>query len=160
MEDTDLCWRIWLQNSKVILIPESVVYHKSGASSVILPEESKYLVKFHGTKNYVATLLKNFELKNLLKILPLHLCGWMSIALFFLFHKKLKSAKWISQGILWNFIHFRSILEKRRIVQKQRLITDDELFSKIVKKQSLGYFLEKLKSKKQVGYAVGWDRGF
>lgn len=158
MEETDLCWRIWLQGYKVILIPNSIVYHKFGTSSVVLPEKINYLVKFHGTKNYISTLIKNLEFKNLLKILPIHIVMWLGIAFVFLLKRKFKSTKWILRGILWNFTNYKNITEKRKIIQKQRVVKDEEIFPKILRKRNFGYFIEKLRRRRKVGLAKGWDK--
>lgn len=156
MEESDLCWRIWLQGYKVVLIPSSIVYHKFGTSSIILPEKINYLVKFHGTKNYISTLTKNLEFKNLIKVLPMHIVMWLGIAFAFLLKRQLRNAKWVLQGISWNFVNFRRIIKKRKIVQKQRTVKDEEIFPKIVRNKHFTYFLEKFKSKKKIGYARGW----
>lgn len=152
--ETDLSWRIWLQGYKVVLIPNSIVYHKFGTSSVVLPEEINYLVKFHGTKNCISTLIKNLGFKNLLKILPVHIVMWLGIALFFLLKRQCKSTKWILQGVFWNFANHRNLMKKRKIVQKQRTVIDKEIFPKIMKKRSFKYFAGKLKRKKKVGLGL------
>lgn len=159
MEESDLCWRIWLQGYKIILISTSVVYHKFGTSSIVLPEKVNYLVKFHGTKNYISTLIKNMEFKNLLKILPLHIILWSGIAFIFLLKRQFKSTRWILQGILWNFTNRKNIIIKRKIIQKQREVKDKEIFPKIIKKRRFRYFIRKLRSKKKIGYGSGWDKG-
>jgi hypothetical protein len=159
LEETDLCWRIWLQGYKVVLIPSSTVYHKFGTTSKILAGKSNFLVKFHGTKNYILTLIKNLEFKNLLKILPIHIGIWISIAFFFLFKRQFKSAKWIIQGIFWNLVNYKKIIKKRKTVQEKRVVKDKEIFPKIYRKKSFNYFVDKLRRKNKVGYAVGWDKG-
>lgn len=158
MEESDLCWRIWLQNYKVVLMPNSIVYHKSGTSSVILPEHINYFVKFHGTKNYISTLLKNLEVTNLFKILSLHLSGWIAIILFFLSKKQLSSVKYITHGLLWNLKYIRNIIKKRRVIQNQRKITDNILLPKIMKKKNILYFARKLTDTRKIGNANGWDK--
>lgn len=154
VEETDLCWRIWLQGHKVVLAPHSIVYHKFGTTSIILPDKINYLVKFHGTKNYIATLTKNLEFKNLLKILPVHIIMWLGIAFIFLLKRQIKSTKWILQGVFWNFANYQNIMRKRKIIQKQRVVRDGEIFPKIIRKRRLGYFVEKLKRKKKVGLGL------
>ena len=158
MEESDLCWRIWLQDYKVVLIPNSIVYHHSGTSSVIVPEYINYFVKFHGTKNYLSTLLKNLEITNLIKILSLHLSGWIAIIFFFLSQKQLLSVKYIIYGLLWNLKYFRKIFEKRRVIQNQRKVADNIILPKIMRKKSLLYFARKLTDTKKVGNANGWDK--
>jgi len=158
MEETDLCWRIWLQGYVVVLIPNSIVYHKFGTSSAILPQKINYLVKFHGTKNYVCTLIKNLDFKNLFEILPLHIIMWFGIATVFLFKKQFKSTKWIILGILWNFANYKKLINKRRAVQQKRVVKDKDLYPKIMRRKNFWYFVRKLETKKKTGNASGWDK--
>ena len=159
MEESDLCWRIWLQGYKVVLVPNCIVYHKFGTSSIILPERINYLVKFHGTKNYILTLLKNLEVINMLKILPVHVCLWMGIAFFFILKKQVKSANFILRGILWNFMHGKDTVAKRRAVQCRRLVKDKDILPIIARRKPISYFVRKLMGRKRVGHASGWDKG-
>ncbi len=158
MEESDLCWRIWLAGYTIILAPESVVYHKFGSSSLLAPQRKSYLTQFHGTKNYILTLIKNLENKNLIKILPLHIVIWIGISLYLLMKGKFHSSRWILLGISWNFLHLKKVMEKRRDVQKQRVIIDDDLLPKILRRRDWGYFTAKLRSNKQVGNATGWTK--
>lgn len=145
MEETDLAWRIWLQGYKVVLIPDSIVYHSSSVTSIVLPEKVNYLAKFHGTKNYIATLIKNLEFINLLKIIPIHIIMWLGIALIFLLKGKPENAKWIILGIAWNFGNSKSLTQKRKVVQRNRIVKDEEIFPKIIKREQFSYFVDKLK---------------
>ncbi|MCX5712071.1 MAG: glycosyltransferase family 2 protein [Candidatus Omnitrophica bacterium] len=159
LEESDLCWRVWLHGFRVVLSPRSVVYHKFGTSSVVLSDKINYLVKFHGTKNYIATLFKNLGSVNLLIILPQHMIIWFCVMIVFLLKGQADSAKWILAGITWDFVHFRKLFRKRKIVQGQRGIQDNELFPKIMRRKSLSYFIAKIRRKKKIGQAVGWDKG-
>jgi GT2 family glycosyltransferase len=144
MEESDLCWRIWLQGYTVILIPNSIVYHKFGTSSVILPQKINYLIKFHGTKNYITSLLKNFGLWNLVKVLPLHLSLWAGMAVGYVLKGRLLWATYIVKGVLYNLVYFRRIWEKRLKVQYlTRKVPDNDIMSRIVKKTSFAYFYNK-----------------
>ncbi len=156
VEESDLCWRIWLKGSKVMLIPNSIIYHRFGTSSIILKNDINYFVKFHGAKNYVQTLIKNLEFKNLIKILTIHIFLWFGIATFLFSKRKFKSSKWIILGLVWNLTNLKRILEKRRRIQKNRVVSDSEILPKIIKKREISYFLNKLKGTKKIGNARGW----
>lgn len=144
MEETDLGWRTWLQGYKNIFAPESIVFHKfSSTKNIVDPNFNNYLVRFHGTKNYIQTLIKNLSTTNLLKILPLHIFLWFSLATFLMFTGKFQSAKNIYRGIFWNLSHLKQTLKKRKNIQKQRLITDKTLFikNKLLYKTNLIYYI-------------------
>ena len=154
MEETDLGWRAWLQGYHHTLVAESIVYHKFSSSKTILdPDFNNYLVRFHGTKNHIQTLIKNLSLPYLIKILPIHVFLWFSLASFLLLTGKFKSASNIYKGIFWNLAHLNLILSKRGLVQKNRLVSDSYLFKKkkLLINVSLFYHLNKFfKSQKQL----------
>jgi len=64
-EDVDLGWRTWLLGYKVVLVPQSIVFHQGGKTTALL---NNY-IKFHGTKNTLVLCFVNFEFLNFLKSL-------------------------------------------------------------------------------------------
>ncbi|MBU1870358.1 MAG: glycosyltransferase family 2 protein, partial [Candidatus Omnitrophica bacterium] len=58
LEETDLCWRIWLSGKRIVFLPNAVIYHASGVS-INSHKHSSYLVKYYGSRNYIFTLAKN-----------------------------------------------------------------------------------------------------
>lgn len=129
MEETDLGWRTWLSGYQNVLCPKSIVYHQfSSTKNIVSKDFNNYLIRFHGTKNYIQTLIKNLSILNLIKILPIHLFLWFSLDLFLLLTGKFKSSFNIFRGIIWNLINLSKTLKKRHIIQKNRKITDNTLF--------------------------------
>lgn len=154
VEETDLGWRTWLAGYKVIFIPESIVYHEFGTSTIILSKnKNNYNAKFHGCKNYILTLFKNLELINLIKILPLHIFLWIGLAFYNIIKGKIKEGIWILSGILWNVINFPKNIKKRKLVQANRVKKDEELFKIFMRKMPFFYFLNKAIVKHRVGNA-------
>ncbi len=145
MEDTDLCWRIWLAGYRVVCLPTSVVYHDFDIATSKLSLESKFLVKYHGTKNYVMTLLKNLNGRNLMKMLPSHLVLWTGIAVWHASKKRFTESSWILRGILWNIMNFGTIWAKRREIQNTiRKVPDAELMPRIMRRTNLEYLYNKI----------------
>ena len=64
-EDADFCWRTWIYGYDVVYAPKSFIYHKIGGT-IKNQEHRLYLTE----KNRLRTLLKNYELKSLIRILP------------------------------------------------------------------------------------------
>lgn len=146
VEETDLGWRGWLAGYEVVFCPDSVVYHHFSASKEIFNQEfNNFLVRFHGTKNYILTLYKNLELKNLLLILPVHVFLWFCLAGYLTLSGDISPAVYILRAIAWNIINLRRNTLKRWAIQKTRQITDDQLFETfgLMKKRNLGYWMEK-----------------
>lgn len=159
VEETDLCWRGWLAGYKAIFVPESRVYHLFGGSALSLGNaKQNYFAKFHGTKNYITTLLKNLGTFNAIKIIPVHIALWAGLAFWVLIHKKTIDSKNIFKGIFWVFMNLGLILKKRRQIQSIRVVSDRELMPRIMKKQSFNYFYKKATTAQNVGLAHGFYR--
>ncbi len=153
MEETDLGWRTCLQGYQNTFAPKSIVYHKFSSSKTILdPGFNNYLVRFHGTKNHLQTLIKNLSLPYLLKILPLNLILWFALGTYFLFTLNLRSSFNTYKGIGWNLIHLKHVLSKRKIIQKNRLVSDKFLFQKqhLLIKTGLKYHTSKFFNSKKI----------
>lgn len=154
VEETDLGWRSWLKGYRSIYLPSSVVYHEFGTSSIILSKnQNLYNTKFHGSKNYILTLIKNLGNESLIPILPLHVFLWIGLSLYVLLKGDYKSSFWILKGVVWNITHLKESLRKRRIIQRKRVALDRDLFPKILVKKPFKYFLEKATVKHTVGNA-------
>lgn len=138
VEETDLAWRYWLSGYKTVFCPRSIVYHEFSTSVKILSKEkNNYNVRFHGTKNYIMTLIKNLGVKHLLATLPIHVSIWVGLMIVLAFRGHLRSAFNILKGILWNIVALNKTIRKRRKIQSERILSDDLLLALIMKKQSL-----------------------
>ena len=56
-EDVDLGWRAWIAGYKVVLNPNSIVYHLGGKTIESIKKE----IAFHGFKNQLSMKITNFE---------------------------------------------------------------------------------------------------
>lgn len=154
VEETDLGWRSWLAGYKSIFVPNSVVYHEFGTSTVILGKtKNNYNAKFHGSKNYILTLYKNLGTASLFRILPLHVFLWFGLSLYALTRGEMKNFLWINKGIWWNVWHIGRSWVKRRALQQRRVISDEDLFKIVMRQRPFSYFLNKATHKHKVGNA-------
>lgn len=145
LEETDLCWRIWLNGYKVVFAPTSVVYHAFGDINKLRLMRTKFLSKYYGTKNYITTLIKNLSMLRMLRMLPVHIALWFGIFAWHILRCKIMEAIWVMKGILWNLINFRAIWKKRQEVQhKVRKVSDNDIMPRILKKSSFVYFYDKI----------------
>lgn len=152
VEETDLGWRSWLNGYKTIFAYDSRVYHYFSATKVLTDKSfNNYLVRFHGSKNYILTLYKNLSFKNLILILPRHIFLWFCLAMYLILTGKRNSGLNILKGMGWNITNYAKNRKKRIIIQRSREISDKELFIKIYKKKNLSFYIKNfLKSQKQV----------
>jgi GT2 family glycosyltransferase len=127
-EEADLSWRIWLAGYRVVYYPEAILYHARGITTDRVPRppilESTY-------KNRIDSLMKNLELKNLIWMIPQHLALCLAGILIFILKGKFREAWAIFKGTIIPFFEIRKIIAKRRIIQKSRKISDQELLPKI-----------------------------
>jgi len=114
-DDTDSSLRIWLAGYKVVYVPTSIVLHKRSATMKNLPVE---FVVFHARKNIIQTLIKNYEILNLIKWLPITLSVYAGAIIYYLAVRRLDQAKATAKAILWNMAGFNRIIEKRKIIQR------------------------------------------
>lgn len=138
LEETDLGWRCWLAGFQAVFCPKSVVYHYFSASKNIVNKDfNNYLVRYHGTKNYIMTLTKNLSTQKLIFILPQHIVIWFCLTIFLIIHGDLRSAQNVLKGIYWNVANLTKTLSKRKEIQNTRIISDNTLFKIILRKQSV-----------------------
>lgn len=112
-EDIDLCWRIRLSGYKIFFVPKSVVYHYGGFS---LTQSRVFL----STKNWLTTLIKNYELSNLARIITqvITIICFTAFAEMLLKRKPILSLQRM-KSLIWVVLHFRSIWTKRLKIQSQ-----------------------------------------
>ena len=155
VEETDLAWRVWLQGYRVVFAPDSVVYHAFGTSSVILGRRQRRLLRFHGTKNYISTLVKNLGPAAAWRIVPLHVLLWLGYAAYLAATGEPRQAGFLLEGVWWCARHARSLLAKRAAVQARRTRGDREVFRHVLRRRSLGYFIGKATNFAYFGNAAG-----
>jgi len=125
-DDTDSSLRIWLAGYRIIYVPTSIVLHKRSATMKKLPVE---FVAFHGRKNTIQTLIKNYEVKNLIRWLPVTLGIYSGAIIYYIIIRRWDQARATIRAILWNIINIRRILQKRKVVQKYvRKVSDEKIF--------------------------------
>jgi len=145
LEETDLSWRVWLAGYRVVFIPKSVVYHAFNTPKKDFKRYyEKNFVRYHGARNYIFTLIKNLEFKNLVKILPLHLGCWFVLAFSFILKGNFTDGFNILKGIGWNLLNLKLLINRRCWINTEiRKVSDKEIFNKVMKRRELSFYLER-----------------
>ena len=127
-EDRDLCWRGLLAGYSVGCMRSAVFYHNS--QSVV---GSSYFQRFHSEKNIIRTMLKNYTLQSLFKIIPQYIF-WSVLELgYVLCRRPTAIIKSYIPAYWWNIVNLKDTLEERKNVIRR--IKDEYLpFSKVVGK--------------------------
>lgn len=133
-EETDLCWRARLLGYEVYFSPNSIVLHKGGGTF----RNGKLL--YHRQKNTIASMIKCYELKYLLKYLPLRLLFELAGIFYFLF-KKPSLAVGNMKALIWVARNRGKLLRERSEIQRSRIVRDKELFERgfIIKSLKLAF---------------------
>ena len=143
-EETDLSWRIWLKGYEIFWHPFATGIHKF--NTVYKPVNKYYTserVQFNGTRNYITMLLKNLGASHLW-IVPLHATIWLGVGLVMLVTGKFRQGVNILRGLGYVVSHLREILQKRRIIQSTRRVSEKELWPIISRNTPKGYYLQRV----------------
>jgi len=121
-EDVYFGWRANMRKYKVVYDKNAVYLHYgSGATS-----PRSFFVRSNAEKNRLANLLIFFKVRTLIKIFPLFLLEFMVKILYSIKnHPKLFSAPFLA--IWWNISNLGFVLKNRKIVQKERKVSDNDL---------------------------------
>jgi len=133
-EETDLCWRTWLSGMKVAFIPSSIVYHYGSATiSSGVEELPKPFILYHSRKNQISTLIKNYSTKNAMKYVTYLYIKYILFLLKLISRKKIKYAIEYVRAMSWPIVNLKSLLVKRRYVQKYiRKVPDEKVMEKML----------------------------
>lgn len=126
-EDIDLSWRIRSWGYRIVAVPRAIVYHKFSATM----GRMKLRKEFLSEKNRIRTVLKNFELRYLIKVI---------CRMAYFDFQRVKSW-WLEKGdtysvkrglivlgaYLWNLLYLPSLIRHRRQAMKGRKLGDSEM---------------------------------
>lgn len=122
-DDGDLSWRMRLAGYKILLVPDSVVYHEYKYQ----PKEEYQKAKqkfYYLERNRLVTLIKNYSLKTFILLCPA--IKFMEKGMGFYF---LSRGWWLEKvrGYFWIIKNLPKILKKRRKIQNMRVLSDKEI---------------------------------
>jgi len=123
-EDVYLCWRLRLKGYKILIEPKSEIIHFGSVSS---GGEESYTFIYYGERGRILNLLIFYEFKSLLKIMPMLILGIVirGAASILKYDKNLIIR---TKARLWIIRNIKLILRKRKDIQKERKVSDDEIF--------------------------------
>lgn len=141
-EETDLCHRLWLSGYKVIYEPSSLVYHYE-AVDTHKQMENAYIM-YLSYRNRIASYIKNLSIPSILRLFPI-------LCLFYIVSCALYPVA-VLRALMWNIRMFPKTIDKRRLVQRERKVSDSLLFQTIWRDPPVVYYYYLFKSLKHYHY--------
>jgi GT2 family glycosyltransferase len=124
-DDVDLSWRIRLAGYKIVVDHDAIVFHTRGATTSLHIKSTLLIYSF--TRNRLITLMKNYNLTNLLKVLPALYLIEITKGLMLLRYDLKKSIS-VFRALVYVFFNLKSIYEKRLIIRKRiKRVSDCEV---------------------------------
>jgi hypothetical protein len=127
-DDMDLSWRARLAGYKVFFSPTSIVYHARGGTvgGTYFVKNIRNIVLY--VRNHFVTLIKNYEMRNLLHVLPIVFTIQFSKILIFIKARNPKLVIATLKGMVLTLKDMKLIMHKRNEVQHRiRKIADNEV---------------------------------
>ncbi len=123
MEEIDLNWRLHLKGYKIRFVPESVIYHQSGATL----SAEKFKKKYLNHRNSMIMMIKNYSMRNLIKLLPARIFIELLALGYSLMSAYFNRFIGIIAALLWLLTHPAYLFRERKVVQKLREVSDEEI---------------------------------
>jgi GT2 family glycosyltransferase len=130
-DDIDFCWRIMLGGYKVVCVPRCSMYHKvAGTTGKV---HLDYVV-YHREKNRIMTAIKNYSLKNQIRVLPVILAfDLIQIGWFILSRNHLMFLTMI-KALTWDVRNFEYIWGQHLIIEYRiRRVPDERILGRMLK---------------------------
>lgn len=141
-DDTDFSFRVRLLGYSIILVPSSVVLHEGVPERFLSPKKL-----YHSVKNRICTMLKNYELKNLLWRLYLYLTLTFLAGVVLSLIGRIVESREIFKSLFYPLLNMRGIMMKRMRVQSMRKIRDSILINKGLIRNDIRATLQDIKLK-------------
>jgi GT2 family glycosyltransferase len=125
-DDVDLSWRINLIGYKIYYVPNSVIYHKSGAT-VKLNKITRPEFYIRDKKNRLVTLIKNYSGKTLVFVIPVVLFEYLGLQVYLILRGERVHALCVVKAIIQVFKSFKEIWKKHLFINQIRKLSDSEI---------------------------------
>ena len=140
-EDVDICWRIRLSGNKIRIVKDAICQNQGGGISDTFYDLNQYKIKFdaelinmplykfyYSQKNRIRTMLKNYSRKNIWKRIPISMIIIFLRGIFMsIKNKNISYLTAVFRGFFWNLLHINNTMKVRKIIQKNRIIDDNEI---------------------------------
>jgi GT2 family glycosyltransferase len=137
IDDIDLGWRVWVSGSRVVSVPSSVSYHVTVKNWSVRKKSVTKIQQEMAIGRMVRMMIKNYEMKNLVKYLPQAIFILIVRAFLNLARGNVNSFFGLFATGYWVLNTMPSALRERKYLQSIRGASDDAIFRSIMVKESL-----------------------
>lgn len=145
-EDTDLAWRTWLAGWEVRLASSITVWHAYNTAIKDSSTAEKNRVTFYGCRNQLTSLFKNLGTLKLIVIIPVAAMAWLTIGGSFIVRGNTTKGLEVLRGIVAFIAQLPVSYKKRKLIQKTRQISDQDLFALVGDNKPAGYYFGKMRA--------------
>lgn len=138
-EDLEFSFRIWISGFKIVSCPESIVYHwNKKVEDRQIMHGTKRNIYFHLAKNSIRSIIKNYQLRNLIYYLPFTCSILSARVLLQLVKGQTESFIGTTKAVIWTILNLKDTLNERKFVQQElRKSSDKYIMDKVFTKKSL-----------------------
>lgn len=127
-EDVDLAFRAQISGYKCLYVPTAVCFHKRGATAKKLARDYIYYMQ---ERNLISVIIKNYPIGLFLIKFPLLIIAYLKRFMGHIIRKRIQATV---AGLIAGILMIPKTIPKRRMIQKQRIVSVQEIL-KIMKKQ-------------------------
>ncbi len=129
-DDIDFGWRMWIYGWRSLYVPAAYIYHWTAKPWSARPGSSKIEHEYF-LDNAVRVIIKNFELKNVIRYLPQALVIMFLRVILNLMRGNLIPLLGATKALLINLIRLPLTLKERNEIQTNRKLSDEKMMGKV-----------------------------
>jgi GT2 family glycosyltransferase len=127
-DDLDLCWRAWLRDARVEVVPDAVGYHiAAGARAGRRFGGGTHGARYLAERHAIAAMLKNYSRLSLAWALPVTTLLAVIRMVAYLVVRRFADAGALLRALLWNITELPRTMRRRRAVQRRRAVPDRQV---------------------------------
>ena len=122
--DVDLCWRAQVAGARVMVVPSARARHREAGAEAAVTSPRRLREE---ARNHLRTVLKNYSLLHLARVLPQAAVVMLGEAIVALFTRRWGEARALAGAWVWNLRHLAQLPALRRSVRATRAVPDNEV---------------------------------
>ncbi|OGE28879.1 hypothetical protein A3H81_01605 [Candidatus Daviesbacteria bacterium RIFCSPLOWO2_02_FULL_38_18] len=137
-DESDLCHRIWLSGYTIVYCPKAEIKHIWSATM----DSGKPVLWFWNQRNVISSTIMNFSIPYLIPMLVMVNMAFIFWFFLRIYRGEFRHALTLPQAYFWHLFHFKQTLKERKKVQEKiRQVSDQEIFQKAMVNPDFGYYL-------------------